>query len=424
MAPRRNNVSCGLLRLKKARALALTLPLILSVAWLSGCGDTYSEAIQYTVRTDPLFTKAPGNEQVDPDRPGQLPLYTITDLDDIRNPLQKIGNELIKNGTIRDPAKLNEANRAKLDDVLGALFGSPAEPHVGGIDAETRETLKLDDETLRHGSHYYRLHCLQCHGVTGDGRGPTAKWVNPHPRDYRQGLFKFQSVDQTQKADRKPRRADLIRVIQEGVEGTAMPAHNFFSQKDLEYLASYVIHLSIRGEAEYATLKNAFNDNMEPDRDNAPQGAKVYLKNMVGLIGKKWVDSQAPAAVIKPVDYPTYTDAEKSESVQNGQKIFLGAGGGAAAASCVSCHKDYGRESLFRFDAWGTLVRPTNLTAGVYRGGRRPVDLYWRIHSGINGSGMAPFGTSLQGKEIWDLVNFLQALPYPAMRTKYALQLN
>ena len=111
--------------------------------------------------------------------------------------------------------------------------------------------------------------------MTGDGRGPTAKWVNPHPRDYRQGLFKFQSVDQTQKSDRKPRRADLIRVIQEGVEGTAMPAHNFFSQKDLDYLASYVMHLSIRGEAEYETLKNAFKENMEPDRDNAPQGARA-----------------------------------------------------------------------------------------------------------------------------------------------------
>ena len=148
------------------------------------------------------------------------------------------------------------------------------------------------------------------------------------------------------------------------------------------------------------------------------------MKNMVRLIGKKWLDAQAPAAVITPVPYPKYTDAEKKESVKRGQQIFLGAGGGATAASCVSCHKDYGRESLFRFDAGGTLVRPTNLTAGVYRGGRRPVDLYWRIHSGINGSGMAPFGTSLQGNDIWDLVNFLQALPYPAMRTAYALQLN
>jgi hypothetical protein len=52
------------------------------------------------------------------------------------------------------------------------------------------------------------------------------------------------------------------------------------------------------------------------------------------------------------------------------------------------------------------------------------VDLYWRIHSGINGSGMVPFGSSLQGNQIWDLVNFLQALPYPAMRAKYGIDIH
>jgi hypothetical protein len=52
------------------------------------------------------------------------------------------------------------------------------------------------------------------------------------------------------------------------------------------------------------------------------------------------------------------------------------------------------------------------------------VDLYWRIHSGINGSGMAQFGSSLQGDQIWDLVNFLEALAYPAMRGRYGLKID
>ena len=111
-------MSSGLLRLKRARPLALTLSLVVSVAWLSGCGDTYSEAIQYTVRIDPLFTKAPTNEQLEPDRPGQFPLYSIEELQDVRNPLYKPGPELIKNGTIRDPAKLSDKNREQLDEVL------------------------------------------------------------------------------------------------------------------------------------------------------------------------------------------------------------------------------------------------------------------------------------------------------------------
>ena len=46
----------------------------------------------------------------------------------------------------------------------------------------------------------------------------------------------------------------------------------------------------------------------------------------------------------------------------------------------------------FRYDEWGTLVRPMNLTTGVYRGGRRPIDLYWRIKGGIEPSGMPKTG--------------------------------
>ena len=76
----------------------------------------------------------------------------------------------------------------------------------------------------------------------------------------------------------------------------------------------------------------------------------------------------------------------------------------------------------YKYDAWGTIVRPTDLTTGIYRGGRRPIDLYWRIHSGINGVSM-PASEKLEPKDIWDLVNFLQVLPYPAMREKYKINL-
>ena len=99
---------------------------------------------------------------------------------------------------------------------------------------------------------------------------------------------------------------------------------------------------------------------------------------------------------------------------------------------CLKCHPDYGRKSIFRFDDWGTMVRPADLTAGIYRGGRRPIDLYWRIHNGIAGSGMVRSpdfrpNDKEKGEKIdrlWDVVNFLQVLPYPKMREKYGIQIN
>ena len=39
---------------------------------------------------------------------------------------------------------------------------------------------------------------------------------------------------------------------------------------------------------------------------------------------------------------------------------------------------------------------------------------------------MTNFGRSgvLEGRDIWDLINFVQTLPYPAMRDKLALKIN
>jgi hypothetical protein len=91
---------------------------------------------------------------------------------------------------------------------------------------------------------------------------------------------------------------------------------------------------------------------------------------------------------------------------------------------------DYGRQAAFKYDYWGTVVRPADVTTGVFRGGRRPIDLFWRIHSGINGTGMTAFGKQNPGQQsgmssaqIWDLVNFLEVLPYPAMRKAFGIKL-
>ena len=137
-----------------------------------------------------------------------------------------------------------------------------------------------------------------------------------------------------------------------------------------------------------------------------------------------WADSQQREIKIAP--YPYKDDDKKAlkDSVLRGQTLFLGIGAEGKAANCVSCHPDYGRQAKFRFDSWGTLVRPNNLTNDLYRGVRRTVDLYYRIHSGINGSGMASFGKQLKAESLWDLVNFVQTLPYPAMRRERGINID
>ncbi len=83
------------------------------------------------------------------------------------------------------------------------------------------------------------------------------------------------------------------------------------------------------------------------------------------------------------------------ESIERGYKQFtVGAGG------CVKCHSDFGRGNNYIWDDWGTVVRPANLTAGIYRGGRRPIDIFYRMHSGITGSNMPSFAGVKTEKEI------------------------
>jgi mono/diheme cytochrome c family protein len=398
---------------------------------LLGCGEVdppYSALVKYALRTDPLVLKDKddlGNERYDPDRPGQLPLMSLKDLFDPLHPLFAKRVSWAKDGLLRDPMAASDSDRSAVAEYLEQIFGTPANPSIGQISDELRDALKVDVRSLERGSMIYRVQCLHCHGVNGDGRGPTARWINPHPRDYRQGLFKFQSVDQTD-APRPPRRADLQRVIKYGVEGTAMPSFVLLPDADIDLLVSYVIHLSIRGKVEYEMFKGGFEldeqtGKLQADPDRPPQ---EFLPKMTQIVANDWMDSQGREIKIAPYRYQEGDDDAMSKSVKHGQELFLGIGEEGKTANCVSCHADYGRQSKFRFDSWGTLVRPNNLTQGQYRGGRRTIDLYYRIHSGINGSGMASFGKQLKSDSLWDLVNFVQTLPYPAMRQKRGINID
>jgi mono/diheme cytochrome c family protein len=345
------------------------------------------------------------------DRPGQLPLLLSLLPEKDRS-------------NVLEPDNLKESQRDELESALEIVFGTPLHPKVNAKDAKgfdedtqgvvdtVRQKLGLEEETLARGSTIYRVQCLHCHGLTGNGHGPTAPWVNPHPRDYRQGIFKFTSTSQPDK-ERKARREDLVRTIQQGVEGTSMPSFHLLPRDQIDDLVSYVIHLSMRGQLEFNLMK----DMLSGDNRDAPIGER--LNDNLAAIAKWWIEAQD--TLIKPeMGVPLPAGPERAASVRHGYQLFRD----TSAAGCIGCHTDYGRQAPFKYDAWGTIVKPTDFTTGVYRGGRRPIDLYWRIHSGVNGANMAAFSNLLKTKDIWDLVNFLQVLPFPKLREQYGVQID
>jgi mono/diheme cytochrome c family protein len=451
---------------KTAYRAGAPLPLILlGLLTLPGCGDSYPKDLNYTARTDPIVEKTPdtpinqidapgqleqwidsipakGGQVIDPtakiekaqlaqvekhlskgsfdlteEDKGEMGLASLPSKEDAKAELEKRRDSLKKRiDTITSTMK---TVGPKLDAFLKEHFGTPAEPKV---DVEGAEDFQLDPKTLAEGSKLYRRHCLHCHGLTGDGRGPTGPWVNPHPRDYRQGQFKFTSTTVPvgfAPGSRKARRDDLLRTLKQGIEGTSMPSFALLDEeKELQPLISYVIHLSMRGQVEREVLKEVLGR----DRDKDADIEELAGNKLESMWNTGWKRSLAQKQAIEPADIPSYTgkplrelsESEKKEldeSIRRGFTLFT-----TGSAECLKCHTDFGRANNYKYDEWGTIIRPANLTAGIYRGGRRPIDLYYRIHSGINGAAMPAYIHSpLTPKQIWDIVNFLEALPYKKM---------
>ncbi|HXD89023.1 MAG TPA: c-type cytochrome, partial [Urbifossiella sp.] len=274
-------------------------------------------------------------------------------------------------------------------------FGSPASPVVPH---EAAERLGLTADRLAEGSRLFRRLCLQCHGLSGDGRGPTGQWIYPHPRDFRRGAFKFVSTGD----GGKPKQSDLARTIREGLKGAGMPAFTSRSEEERGVLAAFVTYLSIRGQLEFQLLASA------EDEDDAD--IKAFARDRLDRLMMDWTRAESVPEVAAPdvPDDETRQSPEHLAKVRRGFELFMAKG----ITDCATCHEDFGRKNSFRYDVWGTVVRPADLTTGSFKGGNRSEDLFHRIRGGIQPVGM-PAHPTLTDAQVWDLVWFVRALPYP-----------
>lgn len=388
----------------------------------------------------------------------------------LAGPLKYVENDAL---TKDIQGKANLAGKSKLQDkvrkALVQLFGaSPQEIKVpegaglfpgGGIRlanfrkegegtaAKIKKNVVLNPATqekhwIAGGYGLYRRHCLHCHGVSGAGDGPTAAFLYPLPRDYRKGLFKFTSTPN----GARPHRDDLRRTIRNGLHGTSMPAFEaLISEDEIEQLVDYVIFLSIRGETELALIEEgSISDENDPEALSDD-----IVKEAAQGIFNKWKSAQTQ--VVNP---PVARTPSSRESILRGRELFLGKT--KEKLECAGCHgslamgdgPSFVSQATFnqvvfggnpsemkqridqldpkirelwgqKLDEWGNPLRPANLNRGLYKGGRRPIDIYWRIAKGITGAQMPAHYPTINHEQIWDLVNFVLELPYePTLLTE------
>jgi mono/diheme cytochrome c family protein len=369
-----------------SRWAATRAAVVALAAAAGGCGSKpdYPPNLVFPSRTDRLVLKTPETPPAAQNEPGKL--------DEDLARLDSLG------GKTALPADLPAATRTDLDRFLKDAFGTPAAPKVGGEPDATAaaEGLGLTPDQLAEGGKLYRKHCLQCHNLTGDGRGPSGFGGVPPPRDFRRGAFKFVSTGH----GAKPRRADLVRTLTEGLKGTIMPSFGLLPEGERELMAKYVTYLAVRGETEYQALAAHLGGPGDP---SAPPESRV------GPILAEWVKAeQAPPVPAAPDDGEPGS-ASHYDAVRRGHALFTA----KAENSCVTCHEDFGRKPVLRYDVWGTVAKPADLTAtNVIKGGARDQDLYARVRFGIAPVGM-PAHPELTDRQVWDLVRFVQSAPYP-----------
>jgi mono/diheme cytochrome c family protein len=336
----------------------------------------------------------------------------------------------------RAPESVSRQQAGAIAATLADLFGTPDEPKIpAGISLDPgflwRAAGPITGVPEGQERGLFRRHCVSCHGVSGDGAGPTAAALAPYPRDFRSGVFKYTST----RGGAKPAPGDLRRTLQRGVAATAMPSFAHLPPEEIDALLEYVQYLSIRGQTE-AYLFQTIADDDGPLR---PDAAQVVEESALPA-AQSWLEPQRRRSelVVDPLPPrpPTSTPPERAACVAKGREIFL-----STKSQCVKCHGPEGNgdgQQGDLYDDWNqrkkgdtpeqtaqlarlfTLpvqrLRPRNFHEGIFRGGSTPADLYWRICVGIKGTPMPPAGSApgipavLSDAEIWYVVEFVRSL--------------
>ncbi len=357
-----------------------------------------------------------------------------------------------------------KAALSQTQDALNRLFGTPTDPQLPELlkSDDYADLISLDQVKaagyVAEGVGLYEKHCATCHGAVGNGRGTTAALLDPYPRDYRAGKFKFKTTPRSV----KPLREDLEYVIRRGIDGTSMKAIPELKDEDVKVLVDYVIYLSIRGELERNLLRQAedidfeageslFNVGLEATK---PEEFKEQLENVDETlvdIAESWLEAEERVKEMPepPADIPVPATREEllvakqspedsplKKSIERGSEVFR-----SEAAACGKCHgvEGYGDGKNIDYDDWTkewTLrigIEPTDEEAqiplvargalpprrimardfrlGLFRGGSEPERIYRRIAEGIDGTPMP--AATLPPEDIWHLVNYVRSLESP-----------
>jgi mono/diheme cytochrome c family protein len=240
--------------------------------------------------------------------------------------------------------RMERMQKSRRSAVLAGLLGG-----LSLVSAQVWAEAAKDLGSAVRGLPVYLKACSACHGDRGDGKGSAGVNLQPLPRDFTSGMYKFRSTP----SGELPTDADLMTVIDKGVPGTQMPAWEplLTKQERLDVLA--------------------------------------YIKSL----SEDFTDG-APAAITVSKPWPL-----TAESLHEGRMVYI-------TLQCFSCHgpegKGNGKDAKSLTDDWGHAIRPRDLTRAPYRAGHDAASIYRTFSTGLNGTPMPAFAQAdfLMGNDV------------------------
>ena len=245
----------------------------------------------------------------------------------------------------------------------------------------------------------YDKYCVGCHGSSGMGDGTASRWLNPAPRNFQSGNFKFRSTESGQ----LPTEADLMHVITCGLAGSAMPGFPLVPEQERRDVARYVMHLATLGLGQREVRYLMEEEELSLDEIRAEHLEEIRA------------GAEKRVAAVKTIPIPVAPPITAALIAQ-GKQVF--------DTQCAACHGATGRgdgsSSYTLRDYKDDEIRPRDFTTGVFRAGSTPQDLYLRLRAGLSGTPMPAIPGS--DEEIWAQVYYILSLRDPDAQTTYVPQ--
>lgn len=239
-----------------------------------------------------------------------------------------------------------------LASMLCALSAVSQESQVG----------KLTGNAKR-GKALYVRYCVFCHGPEGDGRGESASYLDPKPRDFTKAIFKCRSTP----SGSLPLDSDLYDTISRGIHASGMPSWKPLLRQERADLVAYI---------------KTFSSEFQEEKPGQ--------------------------AVAIPAEPPA-----SAESVKRGGELFQ-------SMNCWSCHgkdgRGHGPSAATLTDNKGNPITPFDFTSGhQFKCGETDRDMFRDLMTGLDGTPMPSFSSAMNDEQRWDVIHYIRTLANPKL---------